>query len=97
MTHTEYTLYSRDGIEEILRNCAVLKLIGNMYVGKIGKQEVRWLEDGSVEVLTHHVPGTLPPATEQPPRKKRRYQRKAAHKQEGSQAEFDRYIAGDRR
>lgn len=53
---TEYVRYTRADLEELVKCGAKLRLIGSIYRGSIGEQEVRWSDDGSVEVLTKHTP-----------------------------------------
>lgn len=52
----EYKRYSKEQITEALKFVAKLDLIGSIYCGKIGEQETRWLDDGSLEILTRHTP-----------------------------------------
>jgi YD repeat-containing protein len=73
----DYAKFDRDQIEQTLKFAARSKLVGRIYVGRIGEQEVRWLDDGSVEVLTHHQPEQLPMAAAEPPKKRRPYRRHA--------------------
>lgn len=53
---TEHIRFSREDLEHIIKWHAKARLIGAMYVGFIGDQELRWNTDGSVEVFTKHVP-----------------------------------------
>jgi len=52
----EYRRYTKTDIENALKFNAQLALIGTVYYGVIGEQEVRWCEDGSIEIFTHHTP-----------------------------------------
>jgi hypothetical protein len=56
MTRTEYALYTREQLEKMAKFNAMLALVGSYYEGNITTQSCQWKDDGSVEVLTHHVP-----------------------------------------
>lgn len=53
---TEYVRYTRSDLEELMKFGAKVRLIGSMYRGEIGEQTIRWLDDGSAEILTKHIP-----------------------------------------
>ena len=67
---TEYVCYTRDDLEQIIKTYARMQIIGSFFVGKIGPQRVRWMDDGSVEVLSEYLRGELPKM--EPSAKKRR-------------------------
>ncbi len=60
MITTDYCKFSKSELEAIVKYAAKLRLIGPIFVGNVGDQHVRWLEDGSLEVLTEYERGQLP-------------------------------------
>jgi hypothetical protein len=54
---SEIISYTKDDIERICRYMAQQHIIGHMFIGKFGEQEVRWRPDGGVEVITKYVQG----------------------------------------
>jgi hypothetical protein len=61
MITTDYCKFSKTELEAMVKYAAKLRLIGpHLFVGNIGDQHARWLEDGSIEVLTEYERGTLP-------------------------------------
>ncbi len=53
---TELVHYTKIDLEMMAKFAAMSRLVGVMYVGTIGEQTVRWLPDGTCEVLTEHTP-----------------------------------------
>ena len=66
----EYVRYTRHDLALMAKWNARAQLIGPIYFGHIGEQEVRWRDDDSVEILTHHTPADtptlIPPSTSAP-------------------------------
>jgi hypothetical protein len=53
----EIISFSKDDIEKIVRHIAQQQIIGHLFIGKFGEQEVRWNGDGSIDVITKYVQG----------------------------------------
>lgn len=66
MITTDYCKFSKSELEAIVKYAAKLRLIGPIFVGNVGDQHVRWLEDGSLEVLTEYERGQLPVVADRP-------------------------------
>jgi hypothetical protein len=61
---TEIISYSKDDLERILRHLSQQKIVGDFFIGKFGEQEIRWLANGGVEIITSYTEGSfedLPP------------------------------------
>jgi hypothetical protein len=54
---SEIISYSKDDIERIVRHIAQQQIIGHLFIGKFGEQEVRWNGDGGVDVITSYRQG----------------------------------------
>jgi len=64
---SEVITFNRDDLEKVVRHMAQSQIAGSLFIGKFGDQQVRWMPDGGVEVITSYVQGTfddLPPAVE---------------------------------
>ena len=64
---SEVITFNRDDLEKVVRHMAQSQIAGSLFIGKFGDQQVRWMPDGGVEVITSYVQGTfddLPPATQ---------------------------------
>ena len=55
-TIKEQHTFSRDEINEILKQIARMNIIGNFYKGEFGEQTITHAEDGTVTVVTTHTP-----------------------------------------
>ena len=56
MIRIEYKRYDKAALEIMARHSAMMALVADIYYGEISEQTIRWLDDGSVEVFTHHEP-----------------------------------------
>ena len=65
---SEIISYSKDDIERIVRHIAQQQIIGHLFIGKFGEQEVRWNGNGGVDVVTKYIEGSWEdlPYQEQP-------------------------------
>ena len=64
---SEVITFNRDDLEKVVRHMAQSQIAGSLFIGKFGDQQVRWMPDGGVEVVTSYVQGSfddLPPAVE---------------------------------
>lgn len=62
---SEVIAFSRDDIERLARFVAKQQIVGQLFIGKMGEQTVRWTPDGGIEVVTTYQEGDisdLPPA-----------------------------------
>jgi hypothetical protein len=65
---TDYARFSKSELEAIARYAAKMRLIGpTLFIGNIGDQQVRWTEDGGVEVLTSYERGEWPTVSQEFP------------------------------
>lgn len=67
--------FTKDDLERIVRHISQQQISGHLFIGKFGEQEVRWLADGGVEVITRYAQGgfeDLPQAQLALPDKKKR-------------------------
>lgn len=56
-SQVDWVKYRKQDLEELAKFAAKLRLVGTLYRGNIGEQQdVKWNEDGSLEVLTPHTP-----------------------------------------
>ena len=72
---SEIISFSKDDLERIVRAVAHQRIVGDMFIGKFGEQDLRWTPDGGVEVVTKYVQGgfeDLPQAERIAAPKKRR-------------------------
>lgn len=69
---TDYRVFTRADIDCLIKNAAMLQLVGHMYCGHIGEQRLRRNRDGTVEVLTSHTPASLPSYRATPARRRGR-------------------------
>jgi hypothetical protein len=51
--------FSRDDLEHIAKQMAKLRIIGDLFVGRIIDQEVIWRTDERLSVITTYVEGNL--------------------------------------
>jgi hypothetical protein len=61
---SEIISYSKDDIERIIRYLSQQQLTGQLFIGKFGEQQIKWNDDGGVEVITKYTEGgyeDLPP------------------------------------
>jgi hypothetical protein len=61
---SEIISFSRDDLERLVREIAKHKIIGSLFIGKFGEPEVRWTDDGGVEVITRYTQGSWEEITE---------------------------------
>ena len=54
---SEIISFTKDDLERMVRFLAQQQIVGHMFIGKMGEQEVRWTGDGGVEVITKYVQG----------------------------------------
>jgi len=65
---SEIIVYTKDDLERIVRHMAQMQIIGHLFIGKFGEQEIRWNVDGGVEVITKYLQGgyeDLPAVTQE--------------------------------
>jgi hypothetical protein len=55
----EQKSYSREDLERMAKNYAMIEIVGGMYIGDFHGQAVEWRPDGSVVVVTSHAPGSM--------------------------------------
>ncbi len=58
-TINELKRYSREDIERMAKNYAMIEIVGGMYVGDFHGQTAIWDPDGSLVVTTSHTPGEM--------------------------------------
>jgi hypothetical protein len=56
---SEIISFSKDDLERILRHLSKQQIIGHLFIGKFGEQEIRWLAEGGVEIITTYTEGGL--------------------------------------
>lgn len=54
---SEIISFTRDDLERIVRHISQQQIIGHLFIGKFGEQEVRWTSEGGVEVITKYLQG----------------------------------------
>jgi hypothetical protein len=54
---SEIISFSKDDLERLVRFMAQQQIVGHLFIGKFGEQEVRWRQDGGVDVITKYVQG----------------------------------------
>jgi hypothetical protein len=54
---SEIISFSKDDLERLVRYMAQQQIVGHLFIGKFGEQEVRWRNDGGVDVITKYVQG----------------------------------------
>lgn len=67
---SEIIHFTKDDLERIIRYMSQQQIVGQFFIGKFGEQEIRWMADGSVEVITKYTEGgweDLPPKQIEPP------------------------------
>lgn len=75
---SEIISFTKDDLERLIRFMAQQQIVGHLFIGKFGEQEIRWRDDGGVDVITKYVQGSwddIPkPEHEQlePPKKQRK-------------------------
>jgi hypothetical protein len=66
---SEIIYFTKDDLERFVRSMANQQIIGHLFIGKFGEQEVRWRNDGGVDVITKYAQGSwedIPKHPEQP-------------------------------
>jgi hypothetical protein len=54
---SEIISFSKDDLERLVRYMAQQQIVGHLFIGKFGEQEIRWRNDGGVDVITKYVQG----------------------------------------
>jgi hypothetical protein len=54
---SEIISFSKDDLERLVRYMAQQQIVGHLFIGKFGEQEIRWRHDGGVDVITKYVQG----------------------------------------
>ena len=55
----EQRRYKRDELAALAASAAMTEIVGGLYIGSLGEQTIEWLPDGSVVVVTAHVPAEI--------------------------------------
>jgi hypothetical protein len=56
---SEIISYTKDDLERIVRHLAQMQIVGHLFIGKMGEQQVVWNgSTGGVDVITKYVEGT---------------------------------------
>lgn len=55
---SEIIAFSKDDLERLVRYMAQQQIVGHLFIGKFGEQDVRWRGDGGVDVVTKYVQGS---------------------------------------